>query len=220
MRLSIAEGSTSRAAFFGALFIALLVIPTTLGFAVASAGDSRPPDPAQVQILEPPSAGDATTSATDQQEVVSQVPIGDAPSTAQEALTRQDENVAGIPRLRYITPATGEVRIDNGDIVPLGNDVLMTVNVSPFPTDQFQVDIELIITHNDLPVTDAVIDTTWDMIVMGHGPFLSHIPHTSDGTYVVSYDFFMFGPWQIDTDLKIPGIDPIDFSLSIYVWPT
>jgi hypothetical protein len=220
MRLSIAEGTTSRAAFFGTLFFALLVIPTTLGFAVASAGESRPPDPAQVQILDPPTAGNATTSGTDQQQVVSQVPIGDAPSTAQEALTRQQEDVAGIPRLRYITPATGEVRINNGDVIPLGNDVFMTVNVSPFPTDRFQVDVELTITRDDAPITDAVIDTNWDMIVMGHGPFASNIPHTSGGTYAVSYDFFMFGPWQIDTDLKIPGIDPIDFSISIYVWPT
>ena len=219
MSLPIAEGTTSNTALFGALFVALIVIPTALGFAVASAGESRPPDPAQVQILEP-STADSTTESTTQQQVVSQVPVGDAPSTAQEALTRQDENVAGIPRLRYITPATGEVRIDNGDAIPLGDDVLMTVNVSPFPTNTFKVDVELIITRDGVPVTDAVIDTVWDMIVMGHGPFLSTVPHASNGTYAVSYDFFMFGPWQIDTDLTIPGIDPIDFSISIYVWPT
>ena len=188
-----------------------------LGFAVASGAESRPPGP---NTATAPQIDSITTGAnTDDQQVISQVPVGDAPSTAEEALTRREDAVAGIPRIRYITPVTGEVRLNNGDVIPLGDDVQMAIQVSPFPPDAFEIGIEFTLTRNGEPITDAAIDTVWDMIVMGHGPFETRIPHISAGTYSVSYDFFMFGPWQLDTDIQIPGIDPIEFSISIYVWP-
>lgn len=217
MRLLAAEKGRLRTGSYGLLLLFALTLPTLLGFVVASAGESRPPSPDETTAAQNPS-NDSGVS-TGEQQVVSQVPSGDAPSTAEEALTRRQDSVAGIPRIRYITPVTGGVRLNNGDVIPLGNDVLMTIQVSPFPPDTFDVGIELALTRNGDPITDAAIDTVWDMIVMGHGPFETRIPHVSGGTYSNSYDFFMFGPWQLDTELQIPGIDPIEFSISIYVWP-
>jgi hypothetical protein len=218
MRLPFAEGESRRTAFYAVLLIVLIIGPTILGFTVASAGVSQPPDPNTAAPTASASSGTSEVSS-DPQLVVTQVPVGDAPSTASEALTRQDDAVAGIPRLRYITPETGEVRLNNGDTIPLGDDIRMTLNVSPFPPDAFDVDVEIELTRDGQPITDASINTVWDMIVMGHGPFVSPIPHQNGGTYTVHYDMFMFGPWQLDTTLSIPGLDPIEFALSLYVWP-
>lgn len=216
MHLPAWERSTVRTGSYGLALAFALTLPMLLGFAVASGGESRPPGPEATTTPWTPNVTDVNTGG---QEVISQVPVGDAPSTAEEALTRREDAVAGIPRIRYITPATGEVRLNNGDVIPLGDDVQMTIQVSPFPPNTFKEEIEFTLTRNGEPITDAAIDTVWDMIVMGHGPFETRIPHISDGTYATSYDFFMFGPWQLDTDIQIPGIDPIEFSISIYVWP-
>jgi len=217
MHLPAIKKGALRTGSYGLLLAFALTLPMLLGFAVATGGESRPPGPDAT--TNPRTNSIATSANTDKQQVISQVPVGDAPSTAEEALTRSENAVAGIPRIRYITPVTGEVRITNGDIIPLGDDVRMTINVSPFPPNAFKEEVELTLTRKGEPITDAVIDTVWDMIVMGHGPFETRIPHVSDGTYAVSYDFFMFGPWQLNTELQIPGIDPIEFSISIYVWP-
>jgi len=217
MNLPSWEKGTVRTGSYGLAFAFALILPMILGYAVASGGTTRPPRAGE---LTTPQAASITTGAdTDEQQVITGVPVGDAPSTAEEALTRRENAVAGIPRIRYITPETGEVRLNNGDVIPLGDDVQMTIQVSPFPPNTFKEEIEVTLTRNGEPITDAAIDTVWDMIVMGHGPFETRIPHVSDGTYATSYDFFMFGPWQLDTELQIPGIDPIEFSISIYVWP-
>jgi len=213
---AIREGAL-RTGNYGLLLAFALTLPIVVGFAVASGGESRPPGPdATTNPRTSSISADVTTKG---QQVISQVPVGDAPSNAEEALTRREGPIAGIPRIRYITPVTGEVRLHNGDVIPLGHDVEMVIQVSPFPPNTFEVGIELTLTRHGKPISDAAIDTVWDMVVMGHGPFETQIPHVSDGTYVVSYDFFMFGPWQLDTELQIPGIDPIEFSISIYVWP-
>jgi len=211
------RGGTRRTVSYGLLGALALLVPTVLGFAVASASESRPPQPGEPAATQTSSVDRGVD--TTQLPVATQAPIGDAPSTAEEALTRQDEAVAGIPRLRYTTPATGEVRLNSGDVIPMGNDVVLTIEMTPFPPTTFDIEFDLLLSQNGVPITDAVIDTRWDMIVMGHGPFETRIPHITDGRYSASYDFFMFGPWQLDTELQIPGIDPIEFSISIYVWP-
>ena len=217
MHLPVAEKDTLRTASYGLLLLLVLIVPTVLGFAVASADESRPPRTGEAMASQTPSVDSA--AAPTEQQVVSQVPVGDAPATAEEALTPQEDGIAGIPRLRYITPTTGETRLDNGDVIPLGDEVQMTIQISPFPPDAFDVEVDFSLTRNGEPITDAAIDTVWDMILMGHGPFETRIPHVADGTYSTSYDFFMFGPWQLDTKLQIPGTDPIEFAISIYVWP-
>ena len=93
------------------------------------------------------------------------------------------------------------------------------MSISPFPPADFHVDVGIELTREGQPVTEAAIDTIWDMIFMNHGPFETQIPHVGQGAYRASYDFFMFGPWQLDTTVRLPGSEPIDFAISVYVWP-
>lgn len=216
MHLPTAARGPVRSAFYGALLVGLLLVPTLIGFAVADAGTTRPPDPATT--TRPPTGSSGATAAAAPQTAI-QAPAGDAPSSAEDALSRQDGDVAGIPRLRYISPETGEVRIDNGDSVPLGGGLELAVSIAPFPPSDFHVDVGMELTRDGRPVTDASIDTIWDMIFMNHGPFETEILHFGDGAYRASYDFFMFGPWQLDTTVRVPESDPIDFAVSVYVWP-
>ena len=133
------------------------------------------------------------------------------------------ENVSGNEgpaRLKYAGPQGTEV-LENGGSLALDDDVFLQVFVTPYPPSTFDVDVELRLTDaGGRPIDDATITADWDMIFMWHGPFPARFDHVGDGRYSTSLDLFMFGPWEVVTNVAIPGYEPFDdVSLSIYVWP-
>ena len=199
---------------FGLMLTALLAVPTLAGFTLAGSQD-----------LEPPVASTATTSgaitATTTPQVVSDRPVGEAPISAEDALTRQDADTGGFPRLQYNIDGSGDIRLTSGGAIPLGNGLELAVELSPYPANRFDVDIRYQLRRRDgEPIDNAAVDVTWDMSFMPHGPFDTSMAPTGNGMYEASYDFFMFGPWFMDTTLTVPGVPPIDLRLSIYVWPS
>lgn len=86
--------STRRTPLLVALLASLLVVPTVLGYAAANAGESRPPTAAE-DASGPPRTG--VLSEQDQSELVSRAPLANAPTSAEDALTRQGEEALGIP---------------------------------------------------------------------------------------------------------------------------
>ncbi len=104
MHLPAWERSTVRTGSYGLALAFALILPIILGYAVASGGTTRPPRAGEITT---PQAASITTGAdTDEQQAITGVPVGDAPSTAEEALTRREDAVAGIPRIRYINART------------------------------------------------------------------------------------------------------------------
>lgn len=211
-----AETDTRRPAVLGAVLVLLLVVPTMLGFTVADAGESQPPT-AEDEAAGP--VGTRVLSEQDQQALVSDAPLANAPSSAEDALTRQGGNDLGFPRLQFLSDSTGEIRVENGGTVALPDGYAVTVHVDPFPPTSFDVDVMIEMTKDGQPITGATIDTVWDMTLMTHGPFTTPLATSGDGAYGTSYDFFMFGPWYVDTTVTTPGAEPVVFRLSIYVWP-
>lgn len=194
----------------------LLVVPTVLGFAVAAAGESRPPT-AEEDAAGPP--GTRVLSEQDQSELVARVPLANAPTSAEDALTRQGGDALGIPRLTFVSDDTGSIRVENGGTVSLADGYSVRVRIDPYPPTTFALDVYLELFRDGQPLTGATVDTEWDMTLMSHGPFFTTLEPAAEGAFTSSFDFFMFGPWYVDATVTAPGIDPFEFRLSIYVWP-
>lgn len=215
MSLPGSERSTVRDALYGVLLVVLLAAPTILGFRIAAAGTTQPPDPTEVAAPQSLPTG-AGPIASDIPQVVSDRPLGDAPSTLESALTQSADN-GGIDRLTFITD--GETfGIDNDAAVNLGDGLSLAVHIDPFPPETFHVNVGYSLTRNGEPVTDANFDTTWDMTFMRHGPFTTRLDPIGDGEYASDYEFFMFGPWELVTVLTTPE-GQREFTVSVYVWP-
>jgi hypothetical protein len=213
MSLPGMERSMVRDVLYGVTLGLLLVVPTVLGFRIASAATTTPPEPDEV--VEFSGSEEAATAAAAAQ-VLEDRPLGDAPSSTEDALTRGSSD-SGLPRLTFITE-DDSFAIDSGDTVSLGDGYSVRVSLDPFPPAQFDVAVEFAITRDGSPVTDATIDTVWDMTFMRHGPFDTRLAPADGGAYTADYEFFMFGPWQLDTVLTTPDARH-EFAVSVYVWP-
>ena len=207
---------TRRTPLLAVLLAALVLVPTVLGFAVAAAGESRPPT-AEEDASGPP--GTRVLSEQDQSELVSRAPLANAPTSAEDALTRQGGEALGIPRITFVSEDTGSLRVENGGTVALADGYSVGVTIDPYPPATFALDVDLELSRDGEPLTGAVVETEWDMTLMAHGPFYTTLDTAGDGAFTSSFDFFMFGPWYVDATVTAPGIEPFEFRLSIYVWP-
>jgi hypothetical protein len=126
----------------------------------------------------------------------------------------------GLDRLTY---QIGDERvvIPNHGTVPLSDDLVLEVSVSPYPPTSFDLDVEFVLrTVQGGPIADATIDAIWDMTIMHHGPFEAQFKSVGDGRYAAFFDLFMVGPWGLDINLSVPGYqNPDGVTVIIYVWP-
>lgn len=126
----------------------------------------------------------------------------------------------GLDRLTY---EIGDERvvIPNRGTIPLSDDLLLQVEISPYPPTTLDLDVLLFLsTATGEPIVDAEIDTLWDMTLMYHGPFQTQFTNIGGGQYSAFFDLFMVGPWGLDLDITVPAYDDIgSVSLIVYVWP-
>jgi len=184
-----------RAALYAMALLMLLAVPAGLGFWIASAGGPEPPGPG---------------TTTDLAEGVEAV---EAP-TQLETIGDRD----GVARLAFIDAAGEQFAIDNGETVPIGDGLRLTVLLDPFPADQFDVGVAFELDRDGEPLPRATFETTWDMTFMRHGPFTTTLEESGAGVYGAEYEFFMFGQWQLDTVLTTQD-NRREFAVSVYVWP-
>ncbi len=128
--------------------------------------------------------------------------------------------VRGLDRLTY---QIGDevVVIPNQGTIPLSDELLLQVKVSPYPPTSFDLDVLFFLSTVDgEPITDAEITTLWDMTLMYHGPFETQFTNEGGGRYAAFLDLFMVGPWGLELDIATPTYHDIEsVSLIIYVWP-
>ena len=209
-------GTRTRIAALTALGVVLIAAPVFLGLRMAQAGaityrtDERP----AVVITTPgdvPTDLPAVVDSTDGQE----------PVTIEDALTpRPTEETES--RITWLRPDAMPIPVRNGGSIALGDDLEVTITADPYPPDNFDpASVEFALTWNGQPVEGATMTAQYDMRLMLHGPFPVDLGTGADGTFLFTYQPFMFGPWQIDATVMLPGSsDPISFSISIYVWPS
>lgn len=196
------ESDMAEAASRGLIFVAamLIIVPAAIGLYILRSGKTpAPPGAAEEQLFVPPALGSDPA---------------DGPTSA-DLLQPANKPTS---RIRYQAGGDTE-NLANRGIVPLSNGMSVQVTVSPFPPTEFTTDIEFTLTDAaGGPVTDAVVNAEWDM-VMVHGPFYSSFEHVGDGHYrAASFDFFMYGPWQLETTIATPAGDAA-FKLAVFVWP-
>lgn len=123
-------------------------------------------------------------------------------------------------RLHYET-AEGPIALANGESVAIDGGLVVAATVSPYPPTSFDATVDLLVTTADgTPVTDATVSTVWDMVVMWHGPFTTDFTNLGEGHYSADFDLFMFGPWQLATQIEsLDAAKTGEIVLSIYVWP-
>lgn len=126
----------------------------------------------------------------------------------------------GLDRLTY---QIGDERvvIPNHGTIPLSDELVLGVEVSPYPPTSFDLDVQFsLATVEGEPITDAEITTIWDMTVMHHGPFETQFSNAGGGRYAAFFDLFMVGPWGLDLHVAAPTYhESENVSLIIYVWP-
>ena len=128
----------------------------------------------------------------------------------------------GLDRLTYQVGDEDEsVVIPNRGTIPLSDELLLQVEVSPYPPTSFDLDVVFYLsTVEGEPITDAEIGTIWDMTLMYHGPFETQFTNAGGGQYAAFFDLFMVGPWGLELDIAVPAYHDVEsVSLIIYVWP-
>ncbi|PJF41569.1 MAG: hypothetical protein CUN54_00775 [Phototrophicales bacterium] len=114
------------------------------------------------------------------------------------------------------------VPVNNGEAVPLGDDLQIEVFVSPYPPNSFNADVDFYLTTTDgEPVTDATFDLEYDMLYMFHGAAEAPFNNLGNGHYLTSLYFLMYGSWTLDTVIEVPNHDDrLTLPMVLYVWPT
>jgi len=209
-------GSRRRLATLATAAAVTIAVPIVLGLRLASADAityrSGTQDP--VVVVTNPDG-----SSTALPEVV-EGGTGQEPVTIEDALTRRsDEEIE--TRITWLRPDGLGVGIVNGGSIDLGSGYAVAVTVTPYPPVNFDpMTVDFAMTHDGAPVEGATMTVSYDMRFMAHGPFPLDLGAGTVGTFTSTYNFFMFGPWQIDATVTPPGSEPLHFSISIYVWPT
>lgn len=146
--------------------------------------------------------------------------LGDLSSSGDFLERDAAAELRGLDRLIY---QIGDERvvIPNHGTIPLGDELLLEVEVSPYPPTSFDLDVRFFFSTVDgEPITDAEIGTIWDMTLMYHGPFETQFTNAGGGHYAAFFDLFMVGPWGLELDIAVPTYHDIkSVSLIIYVWP-
>lgn len=112
-------------------------------------------------------------------------------------------------------------QIPNGGSIPWDENMQLEVFISPYPPTGFSVDVDYYLTTLEgEPISDANIEVDYDMMFMAHGPFFNSLNNLGNGHYITTYDFFMYGPWIIETYIVAPTQgESAHVPISIYVWP-
>ena len=149
----------------------------------------------------------------------SEASMGDGGSSVGSFLI-QDPTASGPIRIKYQGPG-GSVSLANRDTVTLGDDLSLSVAITPYPPTAFDADVDIYLTDGSgAPIDGATVSVEWDMAIMSHGPFSATFAAAGNGHYTAPFHFFMFGPWMLITSVSTPGSQqPAHLTLSIYVWP-
>ena len=114
-----------------------------------------------------------------------------------------DETTEPVPAsLGFIDKAGNAIALENGGRVPLGDDKVAEVFLSPYPPE-WNTDLHLFLLNKDdfSPVTDVDVDLEYEMVWMDHGIDAQTGTKIADGRYLMPLSFLMYGDWQVDVRL-------------------
>ncbi len=121
------------------------------------------------------------------------------------ALDGLDRAEPGSSYLGFVYTKGEAVEMSNGGRVPLGEDKVMEVFLSPYPPD-WQTDLHLFLLDKETfqSVEDVDVELVYDMVFMNHGIDAARGTKIGNGHYVLPLTFLMYGDWQVDTTVLLP----------------
>lgn len=134
------------------------------------------------------------------------------------ALDRLDRAEPGSSYLGFVYKKGEAVEMINGGRVPLGEDKIVEVFISPYPPD-WQTDLHLFLLDRETfqPLEDVDVDLTYEMVYMDHGIDAAVGTKMGNGHYVLPLAFLMYGDWQVDTTVLLPeGKKHLRFIVKFY----
>jgi hypothetical protein len=97
------------------------------------------------------------------------------------------------------------VPIANGASVPIVDDIVAEVFVSPYPPG-IRADLDLYLLHgrDGEPITDAKVELISEMVFMDHGSYALSGKSVGEGHYVMPLNFLMYGEWVMEIYIRAP----------------
>lgn len=149
-----------------------------------------------VEFSTPAQASDASVSDADPKQGVVETKVGEP---------GQDDADLANSRLGFVYKRGEAVGMKNGGRVPLGDDIIAEVFLSPYPPD-WQTDLHLFLMDKNTfePLTDVDVDLVYEMVYMDHGIDALEGTKVKDGHYLLPLSFLMYGDWSVDTTVELP----------------
>ena len=110
------------------------------------------------------------------------------------------------------------VYIKNGGQVVLGGGLVAEIFIDPYPPSTLRAWMDVYLTQDGEPVTDASIGLEYDMLAMLHGPFWGEAEKLGGGHYLFILDYIMFGAWDQLLTIRM-GLERIRFPVVLVAYP-
>ncbi|MDP6715049.1 MAG: hypothetical protein QF368_10530 [SAR202 cluster bacterium] len=127
-------------------------------------------------------------------------------AAADSAISSIAESELASARLGFVDDDGNAVAMENGARVPIGQDKVAEIFLSPYPPD-WNTDLHLfLLDSSDFePVQEVEVDLEYDMVWMDHGIDAQPGVKLEDGHYMMPLAFLMYGDWTVDVRLDFPG---------------
>ncbi len=189
-------------------------------FALTACG--RTVAPAQVPTSPPPEAAVAPVPGTPPRALSEPTtapgafdflkPADDQPGVTASSLAGDKGTLAVIVDNEWVF-------IKNGGKVNLEQGLSVELFLDPYPPTKLRAWLDLYLTRDGEPVTDAEAGITYDMLGMFHGPFDFAAENLGGGHYLFTIDYIMFGAWEHQMVVYMPE-DYYELLVGVIAFPT
>jgi hypothetical protein len=135
-------------------------------------------------------------------------------AAADSAISSIEESELASARLGFVDDDGNAVAMENGARVPIGQDKVAEIFLSPYPPD-WNTDLHLfLLDSSDFePVQEVEVDLEYDMVWMDHGIDAQPGVKLEEGHYMMPLAFLMYGDWTVDVRLDFPeeGVKGLQF---------
>lgn len=137
--------------------------------------------------------------------------------TEPDVLVSSVDTERSLLQIKYEGSGGDRVPMKNGGTVRLREGLVAEIFVDPFPTNSLTAWIDVYLhtgAGSDFQGANVVI--SYDMLAMGHGPFLGSADKNPNGHYTFRLDYVMFGSWTHHLAIQDPETND-EYRLEIIV---
>lgn len=205
--------------------VAAILVAACGGAPDAPAGGAGSVSPLATSEDSPRAALPSPSSEATLADVVSDGLPGSGGSTVDPAAGRAadeayvpESSIDAVEKRLNLTINGETIYIKNGGQVVLGDGLVAEIFVDPYPPSTLRSWLDIYLTQDGEPVTDASIGIEYDMLAMLHGPFWGEAEKLGGGHYLFILDYIMFGAWDQAVTIRM-GLERIRFPVVLVAYP-